>query len=922
MLRSEASLIEQALDVYFAEGDDVMLRDRQMTRALRRIGKTAGRSPGRARPLLGRVIEAHWHRSLILGRHGCGGSDLLAALRCHALAGAPDLGTISANLQDRWDAALKVAASGWDVDEVLHTFAFLPAIPHLESPLASRAAVRFLKKEIRRNRSSPVTVSALRVATACVLTGHAVLAGEPGAWQSAAESHHDAVLRAPAGSFAQWTAVSAQLEHVVTHRRHLTGQESQAPQEPSSPPEAPDHPLVLMAMARSARHASDAGDRGRAGAAAQTAATLASRAAGLLRSWPLTIRTDLLLECGEIALAASDEPGTNPDPGILALAAECLATGGTRAEHDARAWHLTALVLDRQAERATPAERERLRAASAGAWEHAVRSVPYNAPVLGLDIVRDLLGNRHDNVLAGVLNVGGDQDERSALQGYLQEAVDPGLPQATKQRLLRRWPNLASEAAAVALAAREATRALDLLESCRGVLWGQLADTRWDVAALRQKNPYFALKLEQLAASVRGAQFAAAPAASWGDRERSRTARSFVSLLAELRSFEGQYSQILWTPDPATVQGLLDPHETVAVVSAARAGCFAVLISRDGVRQIELDLLRVDGAQDLQRRLRDIVGRLATSRSELDRRSGELQMRKLLTHLWVAIAEPVLSTLPRVPGVPDDERRVWWCPTGPLTGLPLHAAGQFRGNSPDRELTVVGRVVSSYTPTLRAFIRAKRHAPGAPAGSALVVAMPRTPGLPDLPGASAEAEAVRERFPGRVRRLTGRRATEARVIRQLPRYQAIHFSCHGSSRPSQLHLHRSSLDIGETGTLIALAESGVQFVFLSACSTAEGDPSLPDEFLHITAALHEAVPAVVGTLWPVDDAALTPDLVASFYSAASASGAFDPSGTAAALHRTLRTLLFDPAQFREHGETRSPWHYFPTMWAPFIHVGR
>ena len=47
--------------------------------------------------------------------------------------------------------------------------------------------------------------------------------------------------------------------------------------------------------------------------------------------------------------------------------------------------------------------------------------------------------------------------------------------------------------------------------------------------------------------------------------------------------------------------------------------------------------------------------------------------------------------------------RLWWCPTGPLTLLPLHAAASADGSA-----AVLDRVVSSYTPTL-ASIAPGRH---------------------------------------------------------------------------------------------------------------------------------------------------------------------------------------------------------------------
>ena len=54
---------------------------------------------------------------------------------------------------------------------------------------------------------------------------------------------------------------------------------------------------------------------------------------------------------------------------------------------------------------------------------------------------------------------------------------------------------------------------------------------------------------------------------------------------------------------------------------------------------------------------------------------------------------------------------MWWCPTGPLTILPIHAAGHHAdsvsGTTPTKQ-SVLDRVVSSYAPTLSALIRARQ----------------------------------------------------------------------------------------------------------------------------------------------------------------------------------------------------------------------
>jgi hypothetical protein len=76
-----------------------------------------------------------------------------------------------------------------------------------------------------------------------------------------------------------------------------------------------------------------------------------------------------------------------------------------------------------------------------------------------------------------------------------------------------------------------------------------------------------------------------------------------------------------------------------------------------------------------------------------------------------------------------------------LAYLPLHAAGHHTnpGATPVPR-TVLDRATSSYTITLRALehARAHRDTPHAPAGAAVIIAMPTTPEAPDLPGVHDE----------------------------------------------------------------------------------------------------------------------------------------------------------------------------------------
>ncbi|CAE6422057.1 unnamed protein product [Rhizoctonia solani] len=78
-----------------------------------------------------------------------------------------------------------------------------------------------------------------------------------------------------------------------------------------------------------------------------------------------------------------------------------------------------------------------------------------------------------------------------------------------------------------------------------------------------------------------------------------------------------------------------------------------------------------------------------------------------LKNLWYWVVEPILKGLqykPR-PGNHSDSNelpRVTWCATGPLSYLPLHAAGDY--DDPQMKAFTFEYVISSYTPTLSALI--------------------------------------------------------------------------------------------------------------------------------------------------------------------------------------------------------------------------
>jgi CHAT domain-containing protein len=241
----------------------------------------------------------------------------------------------------------------------------------------------------------------------------------------------------------------------------------------------------------------------------------------------------------------------------------------------------------------------------------------------------------------------------------------------------------------------------------------------------------------------------------------------------------------------------------------------------------------------------------------------------------------------------------------------LHAAGHHETRADAVPRTVPDRVVSSSTPTIRALIHARRPRPGQAPDSAaapLVVAMPRTPGAADLPGAALEASLLRQRF-GQAVVLSGRAATREAVTAAMGQAAWAHFACHAEASPASPsascllladHLTRP-LTVADVA---ALHLEHADLAFLSACGTARTPSWLADEAIHLSSAFQLAgYRHVIATLWPVEDGCAA-QLADDAYAALAAT----PAAAAAALHAAA-------------GQLRDRLPRVPSAWAAYIHTG-
>lgn len=482
------------------------------------------------------------------------------------------------------------------------------------------------------------------------------------------------------------------------------------------------------------------------------------------------------------------------------------------------------------------------------------------------------------------------EDWPQALQAA--ELAMARIPEVTTRRLARadrehRLANLvgvAADAAACACHAGQPELALRWLEQGRGVLLGQMFESTPDLNALEEHHPHLARAFTEAITTLDELDFADAPSDL-----RHEAAVQRDEVLTRIRSLPGHES-FLRPPTLAELQQCAADGPVVLVnVSVLR--CDALIVLADRLITLALPELTFNDAVEHARRFSAALNRSGQhGPGELE--AGD-QINAVLAWLWDTTCAPVLEHLP-------GGTRVWWSPGGPLSALPLHAAGRD-------EQCVLDRVVSSYTPTVRALGWAReRLVASAPDPNMLVVAVPKVPGHAVLAAVRREVEALNELWNTDRDKLYAEDATPENVLAALPEHPYVHFACHGVSDHENPALSNLLLHQGEPLTVLDVSRlrlRNARLAVLSACHTARTTSDLADEAVHLAGAFQFAgYASVVGTLWHVNDR-FAASVAIKFHSALRDLG-IDQS--AKALHDVLNGLRGT---------------YRPSLWATYRHTG-
>ncbi|CAE6507500.1 unnamed protein product [Rhizoctonia solani] len=526
--------------------------------------------------------------------------------------------------------------------------------------------------------------------------------------------------------------------------------------------------------------------------------------------------------------------------------------------------------------------------------------------------------------------------ENSALNPIeaFQTAIDI-IPQfiwlgaTTNQRYhdLEQVQNLAIRAAAAAILASEYKMALEWLEHGRCVVWNQSLMLRSPLDQLHASHPALATRLQAVADQLHyaGSESRESQALDSGSltpeqvgQQHRRLAQEYEDLVSRARTLPGFEDFLQPIKANRLVQAAQNGPIVVINCHEDRCDALAILPGQDNIDHIRLPNFTGKKAQCIRLEIERSVRARESKERGSERRplleqsyDSASDFEKILKVLWYDIVEPVLDFLKcmnNVSSSSEDLPHITWCPTGALSFLPLHAAGDYAlPNS-----RIFDYVISSYTPTISALLTTTPHSLTHDS-RILAAGQANTPGHSSLPGTTRELMRVQTHTQGKVQymQLMGDQATTAAVLDAMEQHDWVHLACHAHQNvdnptKSGFFLHDDTLDLAAINRR-SFKNKGL--AYLSACQTATGDERLPDEAVHLASGMLMAgYSSVIATMWSVrdEDAPFVADRV---YGQLLRDGKIGNGEAGRALHNAVAELR------EEVGEKAFE------RWVPYIHIG-
>ncbi|KAG2356014.1 CHAT domain-containing protein [Suillus spraguei] len=426
------------------------------------------------------------------------------------------------------------------------------------------------------------------------------------------------------------------------------------------------------------------------------------------------------------------------------------------------------------------------------------------------------------------------------------------------------------DAASCAIRSDNLSQAVEFVEQGRGQQWSLASRLKTPVEDLESVNPTLAHDYLELSKLVSNAAQSSATitdraAADLAALEYRRLTRQWEAVVTQIRDIRA-FSRFLLPPLYEDLQAAAR-HGPVIILIASQYSCSAIIVPISGdPHHVPLSITLAD-----LKALKDRFTRAIREASRMNPAESRTDLIVLSRIIWDQIMSPIVDELKHVLKL-KRYSRIWLCPTAAFTSIPLHAAHPFKTN-PDRskEPCLEDLYVCSYTPTLSALVRSRQLMKKrvTPSFVAIGQGQPGKGKGKALLAVDSELELVYKLVPATANRSTisGDAATRAGALNALEQNTWVHLACHGKqdrTQPYNSHFvmrdeHLTLLDIMERDNPHA------EFAFLSACHTAVGDETTPDEVIHLAAGLQfSGFKSVIGTLWEVDDS-VAKHVVKAFY---------------------------------------------------------
>ncbi len=509
----------------------------------------------------------------------------------------------------------------------------------------------------------------------------------------------------------------------------------------------------------------------------------------------------------------------------------------------------------------------------------------------------------------------------------LPGAILAGMTRRDQLRLIKDCSWLPNHAASFSiLAGNSPEESLQIFESSRSIIWDHLLNERSDIGVLEDQHPGLANRLrnlqERLARTMPKTIRPDAdlePALMRQTQDHHQASLDYDVLLKEIRSLPGFGGFLRVSQESSSLAHYAQAGPIIIVNSSEfRSDCF--IVKPQGVVSIPLPEMTLKASATNGASFIVALSMLETNPEEASRRFEEV-----LLWLWNAVAEPIMKELGYLdkPQSGKERPRIWWMATGWISMMPIHAAGDHkRALETGESCSVLDLAISSYFNSLRSlqYVRETFHSSDVISSSsnavtsALLVNMPETRDMSDLPYATNEVSKIAEVLESYEinTRMVGN-PNRDEVLQEFQRNDVVHFACHGVADSNDPSLSMVYLEDWikrplNVRALLRLKGLKCKLVYLSACESAVGkDRALKEEGIHLSGGFQMAgVPHVVGTMWKIDDR-FSAEVAESFYRGLKGEEGISIGRTAEA----LRNVVLDA---RSRGVE-------PLLWAAYIHYG-